>query len=242
MVKENYNNPIISPNTIKSAKGLVILTIGKAGVSFTIRGGSGVLVTRLPDGTWSAPSAVKTGGFGVGSQIGAEIIELVMVLTNDEAVKNFRELENITIGGNISAAVGSMGRSAEASSTVKNYSAIISYGKSKGAYIGASVEGTVIQQNDEANSAVYGKDVKSDDILSGKVAKPEFANGLYDILAKCEQVAKDKTPALESKPNEKKSDEKKEEEKKSDEKKEEEKKEEAPVAQEEKPEEEKKTQ
>lgn len=196
-------NPIISPETIKKAKGLVILTIGKAGISFTIRGGSGVLVTRLSDGTWSAPSAVKTGGFGVGSQIGAEIIELVMVLTNDEAVKNFRELESITLGGNISAAVGTIGRSAEASSTVKNYSAIISYGKSKGAYIGASVEGAVIQQNDEANSAVYGKDIKSEDILTGKVEKPAFANILYDILAKCEQAAKGKTPAIEAEPDDK---------------------------------------
>ena len=138
-----------------------------------------------------------------------------MVLTNDEAVKNFCELENITLGGNISAAVGSLGRSAEASSTVKNYSAIISYGKSKGAYIGASVEGAVIQQNDEANAAVYGKDVKSEDILTGKVEKPEFANGLYDILTKCEQAAKGKTPAIESKSDNKKdkTDEKKEEKK-----------------------------
>ncbi|ORX45386.1 DUF500-domain-containing protein [Piromyces finnis] len=194
-------NPIISPTTIKNAKGLVILTIGKAGISFTIRGGSGVLITRLPDGTWSAPSAVKTGGFGIGSQFGAEIIELVMVLTNDEAIKNFRELENITLGGNISAAIGSLGISAEASSTLKNASAIISYGKSKGVYVGASVEGAVIQQNSDANALVYGKDVKSEDILTGKVEKPEFAKSLYDILAKCEQTTKN---SIEAKPDEKK--------------------------------------
>ncbi|KAG4087310.1 DUF500-domain-containing protein [Neocallimastix lanati (nom. inval.)] len=185
-------NPIISPETIKKAKGLVILTIGKAGISFTIRGGSGILISRLSDGTWSAPSAVKTGGFGVGSQIGAEIIELVMVLTTNEAVKNFCENENITLGGNLSVAIGEVGRAAEINSTVKNVSAIISYGKSKGAYVGMSVEGAVIQQNDDANATAYGKEVTVENILNGNVPKPEYAKPLYNVLEKIEQYSNTK--------------------------------------------------
>jgi len=184
-------NPIIAPKTIKNAKGLAILTIGKAGVSFTIKGGSGILISRLSDGTWSAPSAIKTGGFGIGNQFGAEIIELVMVLTTEEAVKNFCENENITLGGNLSAAIGEVGRSADINSTIKKASAIISYGKSKGVYFGISIEGAIIQQNNEANSTVYGQDVSVDAILKGKVTKPEFANPLYSILERIEQAAND---------------------------------------------------
>jgi len=193
-------NPIISPVTIAKAKGLVILTIGKAGVSFTVRGGSGILITHLSDGTWSAPSAVKTGGFGLGSQIGAEIIELVMVLNTEEAVKNFCENENITLGGNLSVAIGDVGRAAEASSSVKNVSAIISYGRTKGVYLGMSVEGAIIQQNNDSNIITYGKECTIEDILKGKIPKPEFANGLYDILAKCEQAI-DKKKRIEASPS-----------------------------------------
>jgi len=195
---ESLKNAIITPEAIVNAKGLIILTIGKVGASFTIRGGSGIVISRLPDGTWSAPSAIKTGGFGIGSQFGAEIIELVMVLSTEEAVKNFFETENITLGGHLSAAIGELGRTAEIGTTVKNVSTIISYGRSKGAYLGMSVEGAIIQQNHEANKVVYGKEVTVEDILAGKVPKPEFANELYALLSQVEDthVAKIERAAL----------------------------------------------
>ncbi|ORX83539.1 DUF500-domain-containing protein [Anaeromyces robustus] len=209
--KINLKNPIIAPDVIKKAKGLVILTIGKAGIHVSLRGGSGILISRLSDGTWSAPAAVKTGGFGIGSQIGAEIIELVMVLTNEEAVNNFCFSENLTIGGNLSAAIGTVGRAAEASSSVNNVSAIISYGKSKGAFIGVSVEGAVIQQNNEANVAAYGQGTTVEKILKGDVSKPDFAKPLYSVLEKIEQASTITESKTEEKPEEKTEEKKPEE-------------------------------
>jgi len=187
---ESLKNAIMAPEAIANAKGLIILTIGKVGASFTIRGGSGIVISRLPDGTWSAPSAIKTGGFGFGSQFGAEIIELVMVLSSDEAVKNFFEFENITLGGNVSAAIGGLGRAAEIGTPVKNISTIVSYGRSRGAYLGMSIEGALLQQNNEANASFYGKEATVEDILAGKVPKPEIANELYALLSKVEEVAR----------------------------------------------------
>lgn len=186
---EILKNTIMSPDAINTAKGLIFLTVGKVGASFTIRGGSGIIIARLPDGTWSAPAAIKTGGCGLGSQFGAEILEIVMVLPTEESVKNFFELENITLGGNVSAAIGDLGRVAEINTTVKKTSSIISYGKSKGAFLGVSVEGSVIQQNNEANYPIYGKEVTVEDVLSGKVPKPEFAHELYEVLKRCEEAS-----------------------------------------------------
>jgi len=196
---EVIKNSIMPPDTINNAKGLVFLTVGKAGINFTIRIGSGIIIARLPDGTWSAPAAVKTAGCGLGSQLGAEIIEMVMVLTTEEAVKNFFELENITLGGNISAAIGTFGRAAEINTSVKKVSSIISYGRSKGAFYGIALEGAVIDQNNEANLQAYGKEITVEDILRGKAPKPEFADELYALLNKCEEVSK-----AASKPNDKK--------------------------------------
>lgn len=187
---EVIKNTIMSPDAISNAKGLIFLTVGKVGANFTVRGGSGIVLARLPDGTWSAPSAIKTGGFGFGSQFGAEILEIVMVLSTEEAVKNFFETENITFGGNVSAAIGELGRVAEIGTSIRNVSTIITYGRSKGAFVGASVEGSVIQQNNESNYPVYGKEVTVEDILNGTVPKPEFANELYAVLHKCEEAGR----------------------------------------------------
>ena len=50
------------------AQGLAILSVFKAGFLGTARFGSGVVVARLADGSWSAPSAIGTVGAGFGGQ------------------------------------------------------------------------------------------------------------------------------------------------------------------------------
>lgn len=69
---------------------------------FSGRAGAGVVVARLEDGSWSAPSAIGTGGMGFGGQIGAEITDFVIVLNSREAVKSFTTGGNVTLGGNLS--------------------------------------------------------------------------------------------------------------------------------------------
>lgn len=60
------------------------------------------MVARLDDGTWSAPSAIGTGGMGFGGQIGAELTDFVIILNNRAAVKSFSQGGNVTLGGNLS--------------------------------------------------------------------------------------------------------------------------------------------
>lgn len=56
-----------------NAKGLAIFSVVKAGFIFSGKGGTGVIVARLPDGSWSAPSLLMTGGVGWGLQAGADV-------------------------------------------------------------------------------------------------------------------------------------------------------------------------
>lgn len=67
------------------------------------------MIARLPDGSWSAPSLIMTGGLGWGLQVGADITDYVVVLNSAEAVDGFAKGGNLTIGGNISAAAGPIG-------------------------------------------------------------------------------------------------------------------------------------
>ena len=91
----------IPKEVLARAKGLAIFTVLKAGFVWSGKAGSGVVIARLPDGTWSAPSCIATGGVGFGLQIGADLSEFVVVLNSDEALAAFAKGGNVTIGGQL---------------------------------------------------------------------------------------------------------------------------------------------
>jgi lipid-binding SYLF domain-containing protein len=171
----------IPPAVLRDAKGLAILTITKAGFILSGRGGTGVLIARTGKG-WSGPAAIGTGGIGLGFQAGVQVSEYVIILNTQEAVNAFSKGTNVTLGGNLSAAIGPVGRSAEASVTPQ--AAIYTYSRNQGIFAGVSLEGTVIATRYQANEEYYGKPVFPADILAGDVNPPAGAQRLLDVLAK----------------------------------------------------------
>lgn len=166
---------------LRDAKGLAILTVTKAGFVLSGRGGTGVVLARTEKG-WSGPSAIGTGGLGVGFQAGLQVSEYVLVLNTQEAIKSFAKGNNITLGANLSAAIGPIGRSAEAA--VAPQAAIYTYSRNQGIFAGVSLEGTVIATRYNANEEYYGKPVYPADILAGDVKPPASAEKLIDFLSK----------------------------------------------------------
>ena len=120
--------------TIGRIPGLAIFSVIKAGFVFSGKAGSGLVIARLPDGSWSAPSCIATGGVGWGLQIGADITDFVIVLNSEEAVRAFALGGNVTIGGNVSAAAGPIGTGGAVQATLAHPAPMFSYSKSKGAY------------------------------------------------------------------------------------------------------------
>ncbi|KAI9318679.1 hypothetical protein BX666DRAFT_2096634 [Dichotomocladium elegans] len=175
---------VIPPGILANAKGLAIYSVLKAGFLFSGRAGSGLVIARLPDGSWSAPSAIVTGGMGFGGQVGAELTDFVMVLNTTAAVKTFMHHGSITLGGNISVAAGPVGRNAEASGTasIKGVAAVFSYSKTRGLFAGVSVEGSVIIERFDANTKMYGRKVSTRELLTGGVPPPAQADPLYRAL------------------------------------------------------------
>ncbi|KAG0204960.1 hypothetical protein BGX28_003261 [Mortierella sp. GBA30] len=175
---------IIPSDILSKAKGLAIFTVVKAGFLFSGRAGAGIVVARLEDGSWSAPSAIGTGGMGFGGQIGAEITDFVIVLNTRAAVKSFTTGGNVTLGGNLSVAAGPIGRTAEAgaSATIGSIAAIYSYSKTKGLFAGVSIEGSIIVERKDANESFYRRSVSAAELLSGAVPPPPQADILYRAL------------------------------------------------------------
>ncbi|QKX58668.1 uncharacterized protein TRUGW13939_05795 [Talaromyces rugulosus] len=175
---------VIPPEVLAGAKGLAVLSVLKAGFLGSGRFGSGIVVARLADGGWSAPSAIATAGAGFGGQIGFELTDFVFILNDAAAVRSFSQAGSITLGGNVSIAAGPVGRNAEAAgaASTKGVAAVFSYSKTKGLFAGVSLEGSVLVERKDANAKLYNGSVTARQLLSGSVPSPPAADPLMQVL------------------------------------------------------------
>jgi SH3 domain-containing YSC84-like protein 1 len=95
---------------LSNAKGLVFITVLKGGFMFAPHFGTGLIVSLLPDGTWSAPSAIATCGISYGALIGAAVVDYVLILSNYDSVAAFAGGGQVSVGGSIDLVVGPLGR------------------------------------------------------------------------------------------------------------------------------------
>jgi len=172
----------IPESILRNSRGLAILTVVKAGFILSARGGQGVVVARISTNDWSGPSAIATGGAGLGFQIGAQASEFVLVLNTPEAVKAFSRGGNVSLGTDLSVAAGPVGRNLAVD--VAPTAAIYTYSRSQGLFAGVSLEGTVIVTRNGSNKDYYGKSVEVEDILKGKIPAPAGAQQLIKELKK----------------------------------------------------------
>ncbi|RVW83774.1 SH3 domain-containing protein PJ696.02 [Vitis vinifera] len=125
---------LIPDAILRQAKGLAILTIVKVGMMVTYRIGTGLVVARKEDGSWSPPSAISSFGVGWGAQVGGELTDFIIVLRTNDAVKTFSGNAHLSVGGGLSAAVGIVGRAVEADVRAGDggFAACYTYSCSKG--------------------------------------------------------------------------------------------------------------
>ncbi|XP_041928455.1 SH3 domain-containing YSC84-like protein 1 [Alosa sapidissima] len=173
---------LIPAHIIATAQGLAIISVIRAGFMITARGGSGIVIARLPDGRWSAPSAIGIAGLGGGFEIGLEASDFVIILYQKRAVEAFSKGGNLTFGGNCTVAVGPLGRNLEADVALRSTAAVFSYCKSRGLYAGVSLEGSYLVERKETNRKFYGRDIRASAILNGDVDPPSDVFDLYTVL------------------------------------------------------------
>ncbi|KAG5646038.1 hypothetical protein DXG03_004461 [Asterophora parasitica] len=179
---------VIPRSVLENARGFAIFTIFKAGFLFSARAGSGIVIAKLDDGTWSAPSAIGTAGVGVGGQVGAEMTDFLIVLNTRSAIRSFMSSGSVTLGGNLSVALGPLGRNGEALGSLNTsgkVAAMYSYSKTRGLFGGISVEGSVIVERQDANSIAYRSPVTARMLLGGAVPPPEWSQFLIQTLETC---------------------------------------------------------
>lgn len=170
---------------LRQAKGLAILTVAKVGIGITYNIGTGLVIARRQDGSWSPPSAISSFGLGWGAQMGGELTDFIIVLRTHDAVKTFSSGVHLSLGAGLSAAVGIVGRTVEADMRAGDggYAACYTYSYSKGAFVGVSLEGSIVTTRSSENSRFYGsQSIRASDIVLGSIPKPPAAATLYNAL------------------------------------------------------------
>jgi len=97
---------------IQTAVGLAFLRSNKLVLGVSVHAGSGIVIARLPDGTWSAPSAIGIAGLGLGLQMGVEVAHSILILQTKEVLEHFQRGGSFTVGANVGAAIMGHGREA----------------------------------------------------------------------------------------------------------------------------------
>src|SRR5436309_491000 len=136
--------------------------------------GRGVFTCRQEDGAMGAPAFFTIGGGSFGWQFGGEEADLVLLIMNENGVKHLLR-DKFTLGGEASAAAGPVGRTAEASTDAEMHAEILSWSRSRGIFLGVSLEGSVIRPNKSATLEFYGKPVTANDILVAQNVRPPEA-------------------------------------------------------------------
>ena len=132
--------------------------------------GKGVATCRNASG-WSAPVFFRMEGGSVGFQIGAQEVDLLMVIMNSKGMTAMLH-NKAKLGADVSAAAGPVGRHAEGMTDWKMRAQVLTYSRARGLFAGVSLEGSSIRQDNDDTRAFYGRMVPYSTSLAGNIAAP----------------------------------------------------------------------
>jgi len=167
---------------------LVVPNLIKGGFIFGGKHGRGVASCRTSNG-WSAPAFVSVGGGSWGLQIGVEGVDLVMLVMNDQGFQHLLS-SKFELTGEGSVAAGPVGRHASAGTDWKMNTEVLTYSRSKGVFAGLTLEGAVVEQDNDSTRAIYGGHMAFRTILSGKTSTPASAGAFMKAVSEAGQQAR----------------------------------------------------
>src|SRR5271167_4812995 len=179
----------IPEEVLNSAKCMVVVpNLIKGGFVFGGKHGRGVATCRTATG-WSAPAFVTIGGGSWGLQIGIEDVDLVMLVMNDRGLQHLLS-SKFELNGDGSVAAGPVGRQATAGTDWKLNTEVLSYSRSKGVFAGLTLEGAVVEQDNDSTRAIYGEHMEFRNILSGKGPTPKSVEAFLKAVSEAGQQAR----------------------------------------------------
>jgi len=178
----------IPEEVLEHAKCIAVVPhLLKGGFVFGGENGRGVATCRTASG-WSAPSFFSITGGNWGLQIGLEGVDLVMIVQSDKGMEQLLH-SKFELGADASAAAGPVGRHASADTDWKMNAEILTYSRARGAFAGLTLTGASIRRDDDSMEAIYGPNVSSRAVLSGRVPVPDVAHAFLDAVREAKSQA-----------------------------------------------------
>ena len=138
VMDEVLNVPDSIPQALlDKAKCVAVLpSVVKAAFIFGGSYGRGAMVCRSGEeftGAWGAPAMYVLEGGSFGLQIGGEATDFVLLIMNERGASSLLH-SKVKLGGDLSAAAGPMGRSAEANTDAYLRSEVLTYSRARGLF------------------------------------------------------------------------------------------------------------
>ncbi len=164
----------ISPRILQAAKGLVFLTMIKGAFVWSGALSTGIIVKRLSPTEWSAPISVGMASFGFGLQIGGQKVDIIIVVADDEEIDVFAGSGQLKLGVQYGMTAGPIGRDMDLSAYMgpQGLTTSMYFSRSKGAYVGFSLDGALLVSRFPTNKAFYGNSVSIKQVLNGSMQPP----------------------------------------------------------------------
>ena len=148
----------IPPAMFGKAEGVAIFPdMIKGGFILGVNYGKGVLLVRRPDRTWSPPVMVTMGGGSLGFQAGVQSADIVLIFATPRSLNGILNGQKVTLGADASVALGPIGRQANAGTDARLGAEIYSYARSRGLFLGVSINGADLSVDNNANAMLYGR-------------------------------------------------------------------------------------
>src|SRR5262245_53031640 len=145
----------------------VIVVPGLKKAAFVVGGeyGNGLMSCKH-DGTWGAPVFMQIGKGSWGLQIGAQSIDLVLLVMNKSGMEKMLK-NKVSLGAEASVAAGPVGRDARAATDAQLTAEILSYSRTQGLFAGINLSGGVVRPNTDDNADLYGTVPPRDVVMNG---------------------------------------------------------------------------
>ncbi len=156
----------IPTSVLEKAEGIAVFpgTI-KGGFIVGAQHGRGILSARVEGSrAWSAPAFMSVTGGSFGAQIGAQAVDLVLVIINRRGLQKMVSNE-FKVGVDAGVAAGPVGRDASAATDIQMRAEILSYSRSRGLFAGVNLNGSSIRSDNDANRRFFGKPLGTADII-----------------------------------------------------------------------------
>jgi len=184
------------PDSIMSGAKCIAIVPSMLKISFVFGAnyGKGVATCRTATG-WSAPAFFRVEGGSFGFQAGGQASDLVLIIRTDDGMQHLLQ-SRFKLGADASAAAGPVGRDAQAVTDLTMRAQVLTYSRSRGLFLGVSLGGAVIRQDNGDVYAFYGKDWTFYSLLNGEVPPPQEALALLSTVERYAPTHRAAVPAV----------------------------------------------